>query len=424
MRDFQGRIIFIPGNNDWGKDKKDGWKAVVRMEKFIEAELDRGNVFIPDDGFPGPKHVKLTDDIRLIALNTEWLLTKNNKPTGDAGRYNVTEDDEFYVELENVIMKHSSKDLIIVGHHPLYSNGRYAGYIHPYSHLFPLTEFWEPAYLPLPIIGTMAVTIAKNIGNEQYFLDKKNSWMRKNIDKIISDHEDFVYVSAHEYSLQLFKSELTNKMQKYLISGSAAKTEYAAQGYKRSDIKTEFVSDEKGFSSLHYYKDGSVWIEFLKVNKDGTGSLIYESILREPNVFDNTPTINTDNKNYPDYSDSTIIVAPEPDYKAGWLQEFLVGSNHRDAWTTPIEVPYFDISKEHGGLTPVKKGGGQQTTSIRLKSIDKKQYVLRSVNKDGKKYLPEEIRETFIAPISQDFLSYSHPHGAFIVPTLADAVGV
>jgi len=424
VRDFPGKIIFIPGNNDWGQDKNNGWEAVVRMEKFIEAELDRGNVFIPDDGFPGPKHVKLTDDIRLIALNTEWLLTKNNKPTGDAGRYNVTEDDEFYVELGDLIMQHSTQDLIIVGHHPLYSNGRYAGYRHPYSQLFPLTEIWEPAYLPIPILGSMAITIDKNIGDEQYFLDKKNSWMRKNIDKIISDHEDFVYVSAHEYSLQLFKSELTNKMQKYLISGSAAKTEYVAQGYKRSETRTEFVSDEKGFSSLHYYKDGSVWIEFMKVNKDGTGSMIHESILREPNVFDSTPTIITDNKNYPDYSDSTIIVAPEPDYKAGWLQEFLVGSNHRDVWTTPIEVPYFDISKEHSGLTPVKKGGGQQTTSIRLKDANKKQYALRSVNKDGKRFLPEEVRETFVSSLSQDFLSYSHPLGAYIVPSLADAVGV
>jgi hypothetical protein len=108
----------------------------------------------------------------------------------------------------------------------------------------------------------------------------------------------------------------------------------------------------------------------------------------------------------------------------GGCKNFLAGSNHRDVWTTPVQVPYFDIGKEHGGLRPVKRGGGLQTTSIRLEAADGKQYVLRSINKDGRRFLPEEVQYTFVAPIAQDFLSYSHPHGAFIVPSLADAVGV
>ena len=27
VRDFPGQIIFIPGNNDWGQDKNNGWKT-------------------------------------------------------------------------------------------------------------------------------------------------------------------------------------------------------------------------------------------------------------------------------------------------------------------------------------------------------------------------------------------------------------
>jgi hypothetical protein len=412
VKDYKGRIVFIPGEQDWGKEKETGWKSLLRLENFIEKELNRGNVFLPDNGFPGPEHKKLTDDIRLIALNTQWLLTPNRKPTGDTGDYDVEEDDEFYVELEDEIKKRATKDLIIVGHHPLSK-----------AHIFPLTMAWDNAYLPLPIVGSVAVACRRNIGNEQYFCNTQNAYMRKNIDKVIQDHEDYVYVCAHDHSLQLFKTRTLNVMQYYLVSGSAARSEYTAPGYERGS-KTMYISDEKGFSSLNYYADGSVWIDFWIVDENGDGLRINETLLRRAKKVSDRMDRVSEDLVYPDYTDSTIVLAPEASYEAGWLREFLAGSNHRDVWATPVQVPYFDIGKEHGGLKPVKRGGGLQTTSLRLKAADGKQYVLRSINKDGKRYLPEEIQYTFVAPISQDFLSYSHPHGAFIVPSLADAVGI
>jgi hypothetical protein len=106
---FEGRIFFVPGEHDWGIKKKKGWKSLLRMENFIEKTLDRGDVFVPSNGFPGPEHIKLTDKIRLIALNTQWLLTENKKRTGDYGDYDIKEDDDFYVALEDMIMKRATK---------------------------------------------------------------------------------------------------------------------------------------------------------------------------------------------------------------------------------------------------------------------------------------------------------------------------
>lgn len=424
VRDFKGKAYFIPGNQDWGQDESLGWQSLLRMEAFIEKALARGNVFVPDGGFPGPEEKKLSDDIRLLVLNTQWLLTQHRKATGDTGDYEVEEDDEVYVELEDLIHKRATKDLIVVGHHPLYSNGRYGDHYHPKAHLFPLTLWWKSGYVPLPILGTLALTFKRNIGDEQYFAHERNLYMRESIDRILRLHEDFVYASSHEFSLQLFKSHSLNKMQKYLVSGSAAASEYAAQGHKSDVTKTMFISDAKGFSSLHYYNDGSLWADFWTLTDDGTGRLLHEDVLREQReVVPQTAAV-SDGAARPDYSDSTIVTAVEPSYKAGWLHRFLVGSNHRAVWTTPVRVPYFDIGNERGGLEAVKRGGGLQTTSLRLVAADGKQYALRSVNKDGRRFLPEEVQYTFVAPISQDFLSYSHPFGALIVPTLAEAVGV
>jgi hypothetical protein len=78
---FEGRVVVVPGDQDWGDDAATGWRSVVMLEEFLEAAFDRGNVFVPDDGFPGPEQIRLTDDIRLLALNTEWLLTEGSRPT-------------------------------------------------------------------------------------------------------------------------------------------------------------------------------------------------------------------------------------------------------------------------------------------------------------------------------------------------------
>ena len=130
VQGFSGRVVFIPGDHDWGRPGDEGRlgaTALVRMEEFLETTLDRGNVFRPDEGFPGPDEIRLTSDIRLVALNTNWFLTEQERPTGDAGDFDVTEDGDVYVELEDLLLKRSTRDMLVVGHHPIYSNGAHGG---------------------------------------------------------------------------------------------------------------------------------------------------------------------------------------------------------------------------------------------------------------------------------------------------------
>ena len=149
VRDYPGRVLFIPGERDWGRNRREGWESLLRMEDFIEVTLDRGNIFVPDEGLPGPHEVELADDIRLVALNTQWLLTDNERSTGEAEDYEAEEDADFYVALEDLIAKRSTEDVIVVGHHPIYSHGRYGGHYPPKAHLFPLTLAWDAAWTPV-----------------------------------------------------------------------------------------------------------------------------------------------------------------------------------------------------------------------------------------------------------------------------------
>src|SRR5262245_33960016 len=120
----------------------------------------------------------------------------------------------------------------------------------------------------------------------------------------------------------------------------------------------------------------------------------------------------------------TVAIPPGPQYEAGWLQRWLFGNHYRDLWTTPLEAPVLDLDTFAGGLTATRKGGGEQTKSIRLKGADGKEYQFRSLDKDPVAALPPELRTTAAAGIVRDQTSAGHPVGALLVPPVLEAAGI
>ncbi len=125
-----------------------------------------------------------------------------------------------------------------------------------------------------------------------------------------------------------------------------------------------------------------------------------------------------------DSSPDTTTVIPGPHYRAGWFHRLFLGDHYRQLWTQPIRVPVLDLSRFAGGLTPMCRGGGLQTKSLRFRDADRRQYVFRSVDKDPTAKLPVLLRETFVADVLQDQVSSHHPAGALVVAPLLEAAGV
>ncbi len=121
---------------------------------------------------------------------------------------------------------------------------------------------------------------------------------------------------------------------------------------------------------------------------------------------------------------STITIAPDSQYRAGWLHKLFFGSHWRDLWATTIEVDVLDLDDYAGGIRPVKRGGGFQTKSLRFRGSDGKEYKFRSITKDPTKVLPPELQESIAAGILQDQISSSNPVAPMIVAPLLEAVGV
>ena len=126
----------------------------------------------------------------------------------------------------------------------------------------------------------------------------------------------------------------------------------------------------------------------------------------------------------PSWATETRTVAAGSRYGRGAVHRFLLGSGYRTLWTEPFEVEILDLAAWSGGLVAEKKGGGKQTSSLKLEGRDGREWKFRSIDKDPTAVLPEVLQETFAARLAQDQIGASHPGSVLVVDALTEAAGI
>ena len=117
--------------------------------------------------------------------------------------------------------------------------------------------------------------------------------------------------------------------------------------------------------------------------------------------------------------------APGGQFSTSGGRYFWMGRNYRAEWNTPVKVPILNLATEKGGLTPVKRGGGKQTKSLRMVDPTGREYTLRSIQKFiTDKTLPGDLQSEAAADLVSDGISASYPYASLSVQALADAAGV
>ena len=119
-----------------------------------------------------------------------------------------------------------------------------------------------------------------------------------------------------------------------------------------------------------------------------------------------------------------ITIIPGEQFSASGFYEFWFGSHWREVWATPVKVEILNLDEFAGGLTPIEKGGGMQTKSLRFEGKDGKIWKFRSIEKDPSKVLPEDLRESVAEDIVKDQISTANPFAPLVVSPLLDAVGI
>jgi hypothetical protein len=125
------------------------------------------------------------------------------------------------------------------------------------------------------------------------------------------------------------------------------------------------------------------------------------------------------------YAQSDSASAAGSHFSTSGGRYFWMGRNYRQEWNTPVKAPLLNLATEHGGLTPVKRGGGKQTKSLRLEDAKGNEYTLRSIQKFiTEKTLPGDLQSEAAADLVSDGVSASYPYASLSVQVLADAAGV
>lgn len=124
------------------------------------------------------------------------------------------------------------------------------------------------------------------------------------------------------------------------------------------------------------------------------------------------------------FSQDSVFVVAGPEYKKSFFHSLMWGKNRRKEWTTPVRVPVVKLDTIYHGLKPVKKGGGNESKTLRLVSSDGRQYVLHSINKSRDAVTPKWLRKTYLGMIIRDGVSMSYPYGALASEGLMQSAGI
>ncbi|MEO6694571.1 MAG: BamA/TamA family outer membrane protein [Ignavibacteria bacterium] len=120
----------------------------------------------------------------------------------------------------------------------------------------------------------------------------------------------------------------------------------------------------------------------------------------------------------------TTRIVPGKQFKAGILHKFFFGEHWRNLWTTEIDAEVIDLKTFANGLTPIKKGGGLQTKSLRLKGNDGNEYKFRLIEKSPEEALPPELRNSLYGDVIKDQISIGLPISSLITYPLMKETGI
>lgn len=394
---FNGNGYFIPGNHDWAQGRKIGWNRVLRQEKYVQEQLDSLNIFLPNNGCPGPVAVDLNEEIMLILMDTQWFLHGWDKPDEEFGSCDFSTPIEVLEELDQLLATNTHRKVIVATHHPMITYGEHGG-------VFEFKNWVIP-----PVIGSLYPIYRKAFGSVQDATNPVYKSMKNALMMTLSKYPNTIHTAGHEHSLQYSLKDSIH----YIVSGSGSKTTHVKKkGY------AQFAESVNGFSRVEFHTNGDVKLEVWRADNSKAFEKVLFSKRYIPALTKQEFVINYE------LEDSTHITSASQQYKAGPFKKKLFGENYRAEWSQQLEVPIFDIGSEHGGLKIVQRGGGQQTKSLRLQAANGKQYVLRSIEKYAAGAIPDYLVDTFAEDLVQDQISSSHPYGAFVVPYLAEAAGV
>ncbi|MBL0741096.1 BamA/TamA family outer membrane protein [Chryseolinea lacunae] len=390
-------LLVNQGEREWNNSARNGWETLQQLEHQTQKAKHPRLIFYFDSGCPGPWTFSLPPFVDIILLNAQWWNHPYEKPLPYMNACSVADEGVFLEKMNDLLDESKNKRVLLVSHFPVASLGNYGGH-------FPAT-----AYLAPPLMGSALVSFHQNIGSSNDLVNERLDGVRKKLDNMMSDYAGLIMASGHE------KNQSIVKHGNNVLVNSGALTDGA---FVYRSPGAMLASSAPGFIELTYNAEGKVSSRFFKYTSQ-TLEPQTESVLTPPDVVAVQPL--ADALTTPP-SSQTVIAGKEYDInKAGrlWL-----GAHYRRSWNAAIQVNALNLDTTFQGLTVIKKGGGRQTTSLKLSGGDGREYVFRSVNKDPVKALSYDVRGTVVSQVIKDQTSTQQPYGALAASYLLDRIDI
>ena len=408
-KNFKGKTVVIPGNHDWYH----GLEGLKAQEEFVKNYLNDKKSFLPKNSCP-IEDLNLTKDIKLIVIDSEWALINWDRYPGINKGCDIKTREDFYAEFKELILKNQDKRIIVALHHPVISSGVHAGFNSAKSH-------WSAfeGKIPVPGVASVIKVLRSSSGVSMEDLSNKHyTEFANRIKSILQDRENVILVSGHDHNLQYHE----DRNIKQIISGAGSKIHPST-----ITEKTGFSYGGSGFAVLNIRKDLSSDVEYFSTKNNKLEKLAQISVLSAPEEFNNI---------YPAAlpPTGTTTIYTEKQTKAGKFYTWLWGEHYRKYYALPIQAETANISELNGGYTPFREGGGNQSNSLRLKSKDGQEFVMRGVKKNAVRFLNNrafkrstfgnELSNTFPERFLLDFFTTSHPFTGLSVNNMADKINL
>lgn len=260
MRRAGAPVYFIPGNHDWDRSGKDGLAKIRAQGEFLSSQKDSLLRLIPSHGCPDPIEIPISENMVIIAYDSEWWLFPYKK-IDEKTACGCHSEADVLDKLKKIRDKNKNKTILLTSHHPFYSYGVHAGYYSWKDHIFPLTILNKNFYLPLPALGSLypllRSTVFLNAENMNHAAYKR---LKKGVGEVFKGSPNHLYISGHDHGLQFIKKD----DQYQVVSGS---------GSKSSSIKHNkhllYKNSMQGFVTVDMMLDKSTQITYYTYENKG-----------------------------------------------------------------------------------------------------------------------------------------------------------
>jgi len=381
---FKGdcKVYILSDASSWDK----GLQSVKAQQDYVSAVLHK-KAFQPQDGCPIQK-IEINDQLDVLLLDSQWALMDWNGIPNLNDDCDIRSKSAFYTEVESQLVKSQDKIVLVACYHPVITYGKYG--------------------------GTMSFGLNPQETANRYYRDYSDRMLT-----LGQRFKNVVFLGGHGSGLQYI---LDHEIP-IIVCGSTV------GGRTSKGPGTLFNSGEAGFTQLTSYSDGSLTLAFYG-ESNGFAAPVYQQEL----VTAEQALPKTDYKEYdsPEFVYKSIYEPGELEHSGVFTAVW--GKHYREDYITPVKIRTALLDTLYGGLTVLRKGGGHQTNSLRVKDKNGKEYSMRNAKKSALRfiqyflfktqYLSPDLNDTFFIQLLQDYWTTANPYGSLTIGELADAIAV